>query len=303
MRDQIESLLHICEAVISSSNDTCVSQILVSKFVNCKKKKKNLHNNERRYLCYLPTNDAVWIAQMFSKRFLREETVWVQHTDCGRWRRYWAKAPTSMCWNMYGWLQIFFSCIIVFIKVFAPPLPWWKQPRQFENTQKIWIYVYSIIHAQMRVWLSYRTNGQQNNVFTFSIFAAIWFISSVELFVYNTVFNSYCYGQSIELLFMWIKAKNLTKYTVYTYTALSSKVKIQGSGKSDDSVRMFPDLNNSGILTQRSHKAQTQQSSGGLVPPTFLSFSEPSVRRMPFCMWRYRTFWMADMSHFITYST
>lgn len=32
-------------------------------------------------------------------------------------------ALTSMCWNMYGWLQIFFSCIMVFIKVLAPPLP------------------------------------------------------------------------------------------------------------------------------------------------------------------------------------
>ena len=34
------------------------------------------------------------------------------------------KGLTSMCGNIYGWLQIFFSCMIVFIKVFAPPLPW-----------------------------------------------------------------------------------------------------------------------------------------------------------------------------------
>lgn len=31
---------------------------------------------------------------------------------------------TSMCWNMYGWLQIFLSCMIVFIRVLVPPLPW-----------------------------------------------------------------------------------------------------------------------------------------------------------------------------------
>lgn len=31
---------------------------------------------------------------------------------------------TSMCWNMYGWLQIFLSCMMVFIRVLVPPLPW-----------------------------------------------------------------------------------------------------------------------------------------------------------------------------------
>lgn len=37
---------------------------------------------------------------------------------------------------------------------------------------------------------------------------------------------------------------------------------------------------------------------------TFLSFSEPSVRRTPLaCMCRYRTRCSADMSHLITYST
>lgn len=51
------------------------------------------------------------------------------------------EALTSMCWNMYGWLQIFFSCIIVFIKVFAPPLPWRKRHRKFENTQNKCTYV------------------------------------------------------------------------------------------------------------------------------------------------------------------
>lgn len=40
------------------------------------------------------------------------------------------------------------------------------------------------------------------------------------------------------------------------------------------------------------------------VQHTFLSFSEPSVRRIPLaCMWRYRIFCRADMSHLITYST
>lgn len=28
-----------------------------------------------------------------------------------------------MCWNMYGWLQIFRSCMMVFIRVLVPPLP------------------------------------------------------------------------------------------------------------------------------------------------------------------------------------
>lgn len=62
-------------------------------------------------------------------------------------------------------------------------------------------------------------------------------------------------------------------------------------------------LNNYQTDTLWSNKAQVQQSYRGLGRFTFLSFSEPSVRRMPFCMWRYRTFCMADMSHFMTYST
>lgn len=115
-------------------------QIFVSIFVSCKKKKKNLSNNERRYLRNIPTDHAVWIAQMFSKRFLGEKIMLMLHivTDDNSTKQ---EALTSMCWNMYGWLQIFFSCIIVFIKVFAPPLPWRKWQRKFENMQKICTYV------------------------------------------------------------------------------------------------------------------------------------------------------------------
>ena len=31
-----------------------------------------------------------------------------------------------MCWNMNGWLQIFLSCIMVFINVFVPPRPYYN---------------------------------------------------------------------------------------------------------------------------------------------------------------------------------
>lgn len=48
----------------------------------------------------------------------------------------------------------------------------------------------------------------------------------------------------------------------------------------------------------------TSRYAGFLLQRTFLSFSEPSVRRIPLaCMWRYRIFCRADMSHLITYST
>lgn len=66
--------------------------------------------------------------------------------------------------------------------------------------------------------------------------------------------------------------------------------------------RLFPKAL-SVSTTQTDRTERHSEAAEELMISTFLSFSEPSVRRMPFCMWRYRTFCMADMSHFMTYST
>lgn len=49
---------------------------------------------------------------------------------------------TSICWNRKGWLQIFLSCIIVFIKVLVPPRPYVHKTNTTTMTTFKWIIKY-----------------------------------------------------------------------------------------------------------------------------------------------------------------
>lgn len=95
--------------------------------LNVKHKTNKSFRDKIQSLCQsVKSLDGIQIlARKFSKSEVRLKPVrsrkhFTTYSACTPWL---FTIASSICWNINGWLQIFLSCMIVFIKIFVPPRP------------------------------------------------------------------------------------------------------------------------------------------------------------------------------------